>query len=83
MEGDSAAAIPLFQRAIQLDPNLAMAYASRGMSYGNLGELSRAAENIRKAYELREPVSEVEKFYLESHYYQACHGRPGEGAAGL
>ncbi len=74
MKGDSAAATPLFQRAIQLDPNFAMAYASLGVSYLNLGELSLAAENTRKAYELRERVSEVEKFYIESHYYQHVTG---------
>jgi len=39
-----------------------------------LGEEALAAENIRKAYELREPVSELEKFYIESHYYQATTG---------
>jgi serine/threonine protein kinase/Flp pilus assembly protein TadD len=73
-KGDSASAIPLFQRAIQLDPNFAMAYASLGVCYLNLGELSLAAENTRKSYELRERVSEVEKFYIESHYYQHVTG---------
>ena len=63
-----AAAIPLFQRAISLDPNFAMAYALLGMSYANLGESTRAAENTRKAYELRERVSERERFYINSHY---------------
>jgi len=48
--GDNAAAVPLFQRAIRLDPNFAMAYASLGASYGNLGETSLGAENSRKAY---------------------------------
>ena len=47
-----------------------MAYASLGTSYNNLGETSLAAENIRKAYDLRDRVSEREKFYIESHYYQ-------------
>jgi hypothetical protein len=69
-KGDDAAAAPLYQRAIRLDPNFAMAYASLGTSYYNLGETSAAAENIRKAYELRDRVSEREKFYIESHYNQ-------------
>jgi serine/threonine protein kinase len=69
-KGDDAAAAPLYQRAIRLDQNFAMAYASLGTSYNNLGEMSAAAENIRKAYELRGRVSEREKFYIESHYYQ-------------
>jgi eukaryotic-like serine/threonine-protein kinase len=73
-KGDNATAVPLFQRAIHLDPNFAMAYASLGTSYGNLGETSLGAENTRKAYELRERVSEREKFYIESHYYSIVTG---------
>ncbi len=71
---DYAAAIPLLQRAVSLDPNFAMAYARLGMNYSNLGESARAAENIRKAYELRERVSELEKFYIVSHYEQYVTG---------
>ena len=73
-KGDNAAAVPLFQRAVRLDPNFAMAYASLGTSYSNLGETSLGAENTRKAYELRERVSEREKFYIESHYYSIVTG---------
>jgi Flp pilus assembly protein TadD len=73
-KGDDAAAVPLFQRAIGLDPNFAMAYASLGLSYWNLGETSLGAENTRKAYELRERVSEREKFYIESHYFNLVTG---------
>jgi tetratricopeptide (TPR) repeat protein len=58
----------LFQRAVSLDPNFAMAYARLGASYSNLGQIGRAAENTRKAYELRERVSEREKLYIASHY---------------
>jgi serine/threonine protein kinase/Flp pilus assembly protein TadD len=65
---DFVAAVPLFQRATSLDPNFAMAYAGLGISYGEVGETTRAAENTRKAYELRERVSEREKFYIASHY---------------
>jgi len=71
---DYAAAVPLFQRAIQLDPNLAMAYASLGVIHSNIGETNVGAENIRKAYDLRERVSESEKFYIESHYYDFVTG---------
>ena len=51
-----------------------MAYASLGAGYHNLGETSLATENTKKAYELREHVSEPEKFYIESHYYQSVTG---------
>jgi eukaryotic-like serine/threonine-protein kinase len=71
---DDAAAIPFFQRAVNLDPNFAMAYARLGNSYYNLGELARSAENLLKAYALRERVSEREKFYIDSHYEHLLNG---------
>jgi serine/threonine protein kinase/tetratricopeptide (TPR) repeat protein len=73
-QGDYAAAVPLFQHAIRLDGNFAMAYASIGTCYHNLGEKSLAAENTKKAYELRARVSEREKFYIESHYHHFVTG---------
>ena len=72
--GNFAAAVPLFQRAIRLDPNFATAYASLGVTYFNLGEHSLAAENLRRAYELRERVSERERFYIESLYFEHVTG---------
>jgi len=68
------AAPPLFQRAISLDSNFAMAYASLGNIYGAIGETTLGAENMRKAYELRERVSERERFYIESSYYHIVAG---------
>jgi eukaryotic-like serine/threonine-protein kinase len=66
--GDYTAAISFLQRAISLDPNFAIAYAALGVNYFNLGESSLAGKNLRKAYELREHVSEREKFAIESRY---------------
>ena len=66
--GDFTRCIPLFQRAIDEDPNFAMAYAQLGVIYVNLGQTVRGAENIRKAFELRDRVSEREKLYIASHY---------------
>jgi DNA-binding winged helix-turn-helix (wHTH) protein/tetratricopeptide (TPR) repeat protein len=68
VKSDWAAAIPLFQRAISLDQNFAMAYARMGTSYSDLNESERAAESLRRAYALRERVSEREKLYIASHY---------------
>jgi eukaryotic-like serine/threonine-protein kinase len=65
---DNAAAIPLLQRAVDLDPNFAMAYARLATNYAHQSQTTRSAENMRKAYELRERVSEREKFYISSHY---------------
>jgi serine/threonine protein kinase/tetratricopeptide (TPR) repeat protein len=68
VKSDYAAAIPFFQRAISLDPNFAMAYARLAANYFNLNQTVRAADASRKAFELRERVSEREKFYIASHY---------------
>jgi len=57
------AGFPFFQRAVDLDPNFAWAYV--WMSFKSGGE----AENLRKAYELREKVSERERFFIEGRYY--------------
>ncbi len=73
-QGDYHAAVPLLRRAIQLDPNLAIAYATLGTTYYNMGEKELAAENTRKAYELRTKVSDLERFYIESHYHQFVSG---------
>ena len=70
----SAEAIPFYKRAVELDPNLAVAYASLGVAYSNLGQASLGAENIKKAYELRDRVSEREKYRIASMYYQTVTG---------
>jgi DNA-binding winged helix-turn-helix (wHTH) protein/Flp pilus assembly protein TadD len=66
--GDAGASDPVFKRAVSLDPHFAMAYALLGISYAYLGENALAAENMRRAYELRNGVSERERFFIESHY---------------
>jgi serine/threonine protein kinase/tetratricopeptide (TPR) repeat protein len=63
------AAIPLFQRAIVLDPNFALAYAGLGNAYLSLRELRLANENFKKAYDLRDRVSEREKYALAAYFY--------------
>ena len=72
-KGDSAA-LPYYKRAAELDPNFAVAYRSMSVVYGNLNELGRAAENSRKAYALREKVSERERLAIEAIYYTYTTG---------
>jgi eukaryotic-like serine/threonine-protein kinase len=72
--GDYTASITAFQRAIALDPKFALAYSGLSANYGNLGEGSLALENAKKAYELRERVTEREKFAIECAYYVAVTG---------
>jgi serine/threonine protein kinase/Flp pilus assembly protein TadD len=72
-KGD-VAALPLYKRAVEIDPNFAMPYALMAAVYINLGEEGRAAENARKAYELREKVSERERIFIETTYYVLATG---------
>ncbi len=72
-KGDTAA-LPFYKRAAELDPNFARAYVSMSGAYSDLNELSRAAENARKAYELREKVSERERLSIEANYYLTATG---------
>jgi eukaryotic-like serine/threonine-protein kinase len=71
---DNAGALVQFQRAIKLDPNFAMAYGGLGICYLNLAESSLASQYTQKAYDLRDRVSERERFYIESHYQQNTVG---------
>jgi eukaryotic-like serine/threonine-protein kinase len=61
--------VPFFRRAIELDPEFALAYARLGTVYSNLGQADESKKMSAKAYELREKVSEVERYYIEARYY--------------
>ncbi len=71
---DQSVTIPIFQRAIEIDPKFAMAYAFLGRTYGDIGESVLAAESMRKAYELRDRASDAERFFIDSSYYVAVTG---------
>jgi eukaryotic-like serine/threonine-protein kinase len=62
------AGLPFFKRAVEIDPKFAMGYAALGLYYGTTGESGLAAENTRKAYELRDRVSDKEKFFITAYY---------------
>jgi eukaryotic-like serine/threonine-protein kinase len=78
-------AIPFFERAIELDPNFAMANGILGVTYDHVsGDISippeghassqgfrkRAVDYLQKAFELRDRVSQRERFYISAHYYE-------------
>jgi len=73
-KSDFNAALPLFQRAIDLDPNFAVAYSGLALTYLNLAETDLASKAAEKAYELRAGVSEPEKLLIEANYYQFVTG---------
>jgi eukaryotic-like serine/threonine-protein kinase len=68
------AALPFYKRAVELDPNFASAYLGLAANYFNLNEPGLSAEYGRKAYELREKVSERERFSIEAFYYYNVTG---------
>jgi len=72
-KGD-AAALPLLKRAVELDPNFAIAYAALGTVYFNLSEAVLANAATQKAYALRDRVSERERFRIDSSYYGIVTG---------
>jgi serine/threonine protein kinase/tetratricopeptide (TPR) repeat protein len=73
LEGGRAA-IPLYERALELDPNFALAYKNLAPFYRNLKQDERANQCSRKAYELREKVSARERLAIEADYYQRVTG---------
>ncbi len=62
-------AVPFYQRAIELDPNFALAHLRLGVVAGNTGQLSLATKEVAKAFELRDRTSEYERLYINAYYY--------------
>jgi tetratricopeptide (TPR) repeat protein len=72
-KGD-AEAIPFMKRGLELDPNFAMAYVGLAVMYSNLGRANLASDYARKAYDLRERVSDREKYRISAFYFQYVTG---------
>jgi serine/threonine protein kinase/tetratricopeptide (TPR) repeat protein len=67
-------AIPFYKRAIELDPNFALAYAWLGLAFNDIGELSMDVHYTRNAYELRDRTSEPEKYFITARFHKAVTG---------
>jgi len=70
-QGRFLAAVPLFERAVALDPNFAMAYFYVSTAFNNAGDVGREAEYSRKAFALIDRVSEYERDYIAAGYYES------------
>jgi eukaryotic-like serine/threonine-protein kinase len=68
MGRDFPEASSFYEQAVQLDPTFAMAWARLGVAYGNQGAAGKALVNLKKAYDLRERVTERERMYIEAQY---------------
>jgi tetratricopeptide (TPR) repeat protein/tRNA A-37 threonylcarbamoyl transferase component Bud32 len=73
------AAIPFFQQALEKDPNFALAHAKLGVVYSNVGRAADAKASFRKAFDLRDKVSEYERLYIQWAHY--TRGEPDEAKA--
>ena len=67
--GDDNDAIALYRRALELDPDFALAHARLGTVLSNRDAVDASIQHQRRAYELRDRVSEYERLYITSHYY--------------
>ncbi len=65
--GPSAAA-PFYRRAVEIDPQFAMAYAMMGRVYGDTGDAAQSAENASKAWQFRDRTSDWERFFIATTY---------------
>lgn len=68
--GQFRASIPLFERAVAIDPNFAEAYHLLGVAYEQAGDMERAAEYARKAFSMVDRVSEPERTEMTAYYYR-------------
>jgi tetratricopeptide (TPR) repeat protein len=74
LSSGNAAAIPSFQRAVEIDPKFAIAYANLGLSYSTVGESVLSAQNTARAWQLRDRVSDRERFFIDFAYDREVTG---------
>ncbi len=68
------AAIPFYQRAVEIDPKFAMAHANLGLLYSGVGESVLSAQSTARAWQLRDRVSERERFFIDFTYDRQITG---------
>jgi serine/threonine protein kinase/tetratricopeptide (TPR) repeat protein len=66
--------LPLYQRAVEIDPQFASAYAWLGRSYAGIGEFTLGLESTEKSWRYRHRASDHEKFYIDFSYYRVVKG---------
>jgi eukaryotic-like serine/threonine-protein kinase len=74
LAGDAEGAVKLFQRAVELDPNLAVTYGRMGAAYLFLGNTELSQASYTRAYQLRDRLTEKDRFNAEINYYSNVIG---------
>ena len=70
------AALPLLKRAVEIDPNFALAQATLGREYADLDESDLSAASTTRAWQLRDHASDQEKFLHHCHLRRAGNRKP-------
>jgi tetratricopeptide (TPR) repeat protein len=70
----TAAALPLFKRAVEIDPQFGYAWVNLGLSYSAVGEAALSAETTTRGYELRERATDPERFFIATMYDRQVTG---------
>jgi eukaryotic-like serine/threonine-protein kinase len=81
-ERGTSEAIPFHKRAVELDPNFALAYTSLATSYYNLNQIDLSIAAIKEAFELRDRVTERERSHIVTLYYDIATGELEKATAG-
>ncbi len=81
-EKGTTSAIPFLKHAVELDPNFAMAYTSLATSYYNLNQIDLGIAAIKKAFELRDRVTERERSHITTLYYDIATGEADKATEG-
>jgi serine/threonine protein kinase/tetratricopeptide (TPR) repeat protein len=73
-KGRARESLPFYKRAVELDPNFAVAHARIGVHYFNQRQIETSRQYIQTAYDLRDRVSERERLYIAEKYYNYVTG---------
>jgi DNA-binding winged helix-turn-helix (wHTH) protein/tetratricopeptide (TPR) repeat protein len=74
LAGDAEGALKLFQRAVELDPNFAVAYGRIGAASLFLGDTELSQASYTRAYQLRDRLTEKDRLHFEITYYSNAIG---------
>jgi serine/threonine protein kinase/tetratricopeptide (TPR) repeat protein len=74
LAGDAEGGLKLYQRAVELDPNLAITYGRMGAAYLFLGNTDLSAASYTRAYQLRDRLTEKNRLISEIDYYGRVTG---------